>query len=67
MDAIRDDSDPTNFIFHIIGQTATDGPIPLRELLIQIYEKWDQIAERRGSKVACPISFTQEEISNVRH
>lgn len=66
MDAIRDDGDPTNFIFHLIGQTATDGPIPLKELLIQIFEKWDQITEKSGSKVACPISFTQEEISNAR-
>lgn len=66
MDAIRDDNDPTNFIFHIIGQTATDGPIPLRELLIQIFKKWDQITERNGVKVTCPISFTQEEITAAR-
>jgi hypothetical protein len=66
MDVTRDDGDPTNFIFHIIGQTATDGPIPLKELLIQIYEKWDQIS-KRASKMTCPISFTQEEISNARY
>ncbi|KAL1882573.1 hypothetical protein Plec18167_002989 [Paecilomyces lecythidis] len=66
MDAIRDDNDPTNFIFHIIGHTATDGPIPLRELLIQIFEKWDQITGRNGVKVRCPISFTQEEITAAR-
>ncbi|KAL1966331.1 hypothetical protein VTN77DRAFT_4684 [Rasamsonia byssochlamydoides] len=28
MDAMRDDDDPTAFIFHIIGQSSTDGPIP---------------------------------------
>jgi hypothetical protein len=66
MDAMRDDDDPTTFIFHIVGRSSLDGPIPLKELLIQTYEKWDRIAERRGLEIPCPISFSQEEIEESR-
>lgn len=66
MDAMRNDDDPTAFIFHIIGQSSSDGPVPLRELLIQIYEKWDGITEKTGSRAPCPISFTEEEIKQAR-
>ncbi|KAF7166804.1 hypothetical protein CNMCM6106_002502 [Aspergillus hiratsukae] len=66
MDAMRNDDDPTSFIFHIVGQSSQDGPIPLKEILIQIYEKWDQIMERRGLALPCPISFSKEEIDRSR-
>ncbi|GES57854.1 phosphotransferase enzyme family protein [Aspergillus terreus] len=66
MDAMRRDDDPTSFIFHIVGQSSQDGPIPLKELLIQIYEKWDQIMERRGLATPCPISFSKDEIDKSR-
>lgn len=39
---------------------------PLEELLIQIYEKWGQIAERRSLMISCPISFSEEEIEQSR-
>jgi hypothetical protein len=39
IDAIRNNNNPTSFIFHIVGQSSQDSPIPLKELLIQIYEK----------------------------
>lgn len=39
---------------------------PLEELLIQIYEKWDQIAGRRGLMISCRISFSEEEIEQSR-
>src|SRR5690625_2325253 len=51
MDAMRNDDDPTSFIFYILGQTYTDGPIPLRELLIQLCEKWDKISAKQGLDV----------------
>ena len=66
MGFMRNDNDPATFIFPIIGQSSQDGPIPLKELLIQIYEKWDQIAERRGLEIPCPISFSKEEIVDSR-
>ncbi|EAS33804.1 phosphotransferase enzyme family protein [Coccidioides immitis RS] len=66
MDAMRNDDDPTTFIFHIVGQSSQDGPVPLKELLIQIYEKWDQIMERRGLATPCPISFSKDEIDKSR-
>ncbi|KAF4151201.1 hypothetical protein CNMCM6069_004353 [Aspergillus lentulus] len=66
MDVMRNDDDPTTFIFHTVGQSSLDGPIPLKELLIQVYEKWDQIAKRRGLKIPCPIPFSQEEIEESR-
>ncbi|KZN88255.1 Altered inheritance of mitochondria protein [Penicillium chrysogenum] len=66
MDAMRNDDDPATFIFHIVGQSSLDGPIPLKELLIQIYEKWDQVAERGGLGIPCPISFSKEEIVESR-
>lgn len=67
MDAMRNEDDPTAFIFQIVGRTSKDGPVPLRELLIQIYEKWDQLMARREvDSVSCPISFSDEEISASR-
>ena len=66
MDVMRNDNDPTTFIFPIIGQSAIDGPIPLKELLIQIYEKWAQITKRKDFTIPCPISFTKEEIKEGR-
>ncbi|OOF93562.1 hypothetical protein ASPCADRAFT_53394 [Aspergillus carbonarius ITEM 5010] len=66
MDAMRNDDDPTTFIFHLVGQSSQDGPIPLKELLIQIYEKWDQIMDRRDLATPCPISFSKEEIDKSR-
>lgn len=66
LDAMRNEDDPTTFIYSIVEQTWIDGPIPLRELLIQIHEKWDWIIERRGLEVPCPISFTKHEIHEAR-
>lgn len=66
MDAMRNDADPTTFIFHLVGQTSVDGPIPLRELLIQGYEKWDQICASGGLQAPCPIQYTEDEISKAR-
>ncbi|KAE8401584.1 phosphotransferase enzyme family protein [Aspergillus pseudonomiae] len=66
MDAMRNDDDPTSFIFLIVGRSSLDGPIPPQELLIQIYEKWDRIMERRGLAIPCPISFSNDEISRTR-
>ena len=66
MDAMRNADDPTTFIFHLVGQSSQDGPIPLKELLIQIYEKWDQIMDRRGLATSCPIFFSKEEINKGR-
>ncbi|QMW30713.1 hypothetical protein G4B84_006094, partial [Aspergillus flavus NRRL3357] len=39
MDAMQDDDDPTSYIFYLVGQSSSDGLVPLRELLVQIYEK----------------------------
>ncbi|KAF7173882.1 hypothetical protein CNMCM5623_006128 [Aspergillus felis] len=66
MDVMRDDDDPTTFIFHIIGRSSLDGPIPLKELLIQTYERWDQLTEQRGLETPCPILFSKEEIEESR-
>ncbi|KAI1987138.1 hypothetical protein LOZ53_004468 [Ophidiomyces ophidiicola] len=66
MDAMRNDDDPTSFIFHLLGQTSVDGPIPLQELLIQVCEKWDLLSAKRGSSIPCPVDFSSEEISRHR-
>ncbi|RAL12777.1 phosphotransferase family protein [Aspergillus homomorphus CBS 101889] len=66
MDQMRNENDPTTFIFYIVGQSFEDGPLPLTELLIQVFEKWDQITERRGSREPCPISFSRQEIDESR-
>ncbi|PWY75735.1 phosphotransferase enzyme family protein [Aspergillus eucalypticola CBS 122712] len=66
MDQMRDDNDPTSFIFHIVSQTSKDGPIPLRELLIQVYEKWAGIMAQRGSTSLCPIYFSRKDIDQSR-
>ncbi|KAM5441250.1 hypothetical protein MferCBS31731_003678 [Microsporum ferrugineum] len=66
MDAMRNDEYPTSFIFYIVQQSAFDGPIPLRELLMQVYEKWDQLTRKNGVAPTCPISFTEEEIKEAR-
>ncbi|KAL4886851.1 kinase-like domain-containing protein [Aspergillus karnatakaensis] len=65
MDAMRNDDDPTAFIFHIVGQTSEDGPLPLKELLLQIFSTWDQIMQRRGVTTPCPISFSRDEIDQT--
>ncbi|RAK99333.1 phosphotransferase enzyme family protein [Aspergillus ibericus CBS 121593] len=66
MDKMRNDNDPTTFIFDIVGRTSEDGPIPLKELLIQVFEKWDRIMERRGSTQPCPIWFSRKDIDESR-
>ncbi|OJD27351.1 hypothetical protein ACJ73_01266 [Blastomyces percursus] len=60
MNVMRDHNDPNAFIFHIIGQPAFDGPLPL--LLIHIYEQRNRIAERKCLHLQCPLSFTEAEI-----
>ncbi|RAK89144.1 phosphotransferase enzyme family protein [Aspergillus costaricaensis CBS 115574] len=66
MDQMRDDNDPTSFIFYIVSQTSRDGPIPLRELLIQVYEKWDGIMAQRDLTSLCPIYFSRKKIEQSR-
>lgn len=66
MDAMKHDDDPTIFIFHIVGQSSINGPIPLQELLVQIYEKWDQVTAQRDVKMSCPISFSSKDIGENR-
>jgi hypothetical protein len=66
MDAMRNENDPTSFIFRLLGQTSVDGPIPLQELLIQIYEKWNMISARQGLNIPCPIHYSPGEISKYR-
>ncbi|EZF33937.1 hypothetical protein H101_02514 [Trichophyton interdigitale H6] len=66
MDAMRNDEYPTSFIFYIVQQSALDGPIPLRELLIQVYEQWSELTYRNGETPPCPISFTEYEILQAR-
>ncbi|EER38522.1 conserved hypothetical protein [Histoplasma capsulatum var. duboisii H88] len=44
MDAfLNGNDDPVSFIFPLLDQTAVDGPIPLQELLIQTFERWDEM------------------------
>ncbi|RAH79370.1 hypothetical protein BO86DRAFT_436103 [Aspergillus japonicus CBS 114.51] len=66
MDKIRDNSDPTTFIFHIVGRSSEDGPMPLKELLIQVFKKWDRIRGHRAATQPCPISFSRTEIEESR-
>ena len=66
LDAMRNEDNPVTFIFDVVGRTGIDGPIPLKELLVQIYEKWDWILKGKGIDVPCPISFTNEEIQEAR-
>lgn len=66
LDATRNYDDPTSFIFHIIGQSAFDGPVPLEELLIQIYEQWSRIIKKKGLDMPCPLSFTEEVVKKKR-
>ncbi|KAI1906033.1 hypothetical protein LOZ39_006439 [Ophidiomyces ophidiicola] len=66
MDAMSNDDDPTSFIFHLLGQTSVDGPIPFQELLIQVCEKWDILCAKRGSGIPCPVSFSSDDISRHR-
>lgn len=46
----------------IVGRSWLDGPIPLREILIQIFENW----ERFSTEKVCPISYSQEEVARSR-
>lgn len=48
-------------LFNINGRSWTDGPIPLRHILIQITENWEQITG--NISCPCPISFSLEEIT----
>jgi hypothetical protein len=57
-----DDNQITSTLFDIVGRSWIDGPIPLRELLIQVVEKWDTFS----NEVPCPISYSKEEISRYR-
>jgi hypothetical protein len=66
MHAIRNGNDPAAFIFHLVGRSWLDGPIPLKELLIRVYQNYDQITKRRGVRIPCPISFTEDEIRKAR-
>ncbi|KAE8370054.1 hypothetical protein BDV27DRAFT_152468 [Aspergillus caelatus] len=54
VDAMQNDDDPASYIFYHIGQSSSDGAVPLRELLVQIYENWDQIAKKKRIKNAVP-------------
>ncbi|KZF21497.1 hypothetical protein L228DRAFT_261664 [Xylona heveae TC161] len=58
--------DPSILILHLAGRIWQDGPVPFQELLLQIYEKWDGICLSRGLDVACPVTFTEEGISEAR-
>ncbi|EEP80258.1 predicted protein [Uncinocarpus reesii 1704] len=64
----KNDDDPVSYIFPLLEQTAVDGPLPLQELLIEIFERWDEICKRHGSRSGfpCPISYSQAEISRFR-
>ncbi|KAB8270561.1 kinase-like domain-containing protein [Aspergillus minisclerotigenes] len=66
MGAMQNDDAPTSYIFYLVGQSSSDGLVPLRELLVRIYEKWDHIAKRKGLTMQCPISFTEEEMGEER-
>ncbi|RAH45648.1 aminoglycoside phosphotransferase family protein [Aspergillus brunneoviolaceus CBS 621.78] len=66
MDKMRDDSDPTTFLFHIVERSSEDGLMLLKELLIQVFEQWACIMKRRGSTETCPISFSRTEIEESR-
>jgi hypothetical protein len=63
---MRNDDDPTAFIFDVVGTSSQDGPIPLKELFIQVYEKWDVIMQRRGVVTLCPLCLTEREIDRSR-
>lgn len=62
MSSMDSDDDPTVTILQIVNQTWDDGPVPLQELLIQIYQRWSNFTEKRGFVYSCPISFTEEEL-----
>lgn len=70
MDALLNEKDdyPVSYIFPLLGRTAIDGPIPLQELLIQIFERWDEICERQGHgrEIPCPINYSPDVISKFR-
>ncbi|KAK6835725.1 hypothetical protein RU639_002225 [Aspergillus parasiticus] len=66
MDAMQNDDDPTSYIFYLVGQSSSDGLVPLGELLVQIYDNWDQIAKKQGLTMQCPISFTEEKTREGR-
>lgn len=67
MAMMDNDDDPAAILLRIISQTREDGPIPLQELLIQIYEDWEAIVAKKGmTSRPCPISFTKDEINMAR-
>lgn len=57
---------PVAAILQLLPRTAVDGPLPLRELLIQIFEQWDRIMLEAKQSHNCPISFTEQEIRIAR-
>jgi hypothetical protein len=67
MTTMEDDNDLSAIVLRIINQTRKDGPIPLQELLIQIYEDWQAIVVKEGITSVCPISFTEDEINIARN
>ena len=66
MDIMRNENDPSSFIFDIVSQTSIVGPVPLRKVLMQIYEKWHLISAKRKLEVECPIRFTKEQMIKAR-
>ncbi|QSS58817.1 phosphotransferase enzyme family protein [Histoplasma capsulatum] len=69
MDAfLNENDDPVSFIFPLLDQTAVDGPIPLQELLIRRFERWDEMCERQGGgcMIPCPINYSSGDISRFR-
>ncbi|KAK2757898.1 hypothetical protein FQN54_004304 [Arachnomyces sp. PD_36] len=59
-----DDNQVVSTIFDIIGRSWIDGPVPLRELLIQVVEAWHLFSD--GNRNPCPISYPEEQISQHR-
>ena len=49
-------------LFDIIGRSWLDGPVPLRELLIQVAERWHTFS----NESPCSISYSEDEISRYR-
>lgn len=65
LDATREQGEnviQVSTLLAIVGRSWLDGPIPLRELLIQIFENW----ERFSAEEECPISYSQSEIESSK-
>lgn len=50
-------------IFSRIGDRWDDSIVPLREVVLVIYENWDEM----GLSVPCPVSFTPEDVAAHEH